>query len=225
MTKLNTVNVGMNKFCGPAVLSILTGKSTDECARVISIISGNYHVTGVEIKDLLRAADRLGFDQVPCTAAGSLYGTLVMHSNNDGMYIFTLPNHFVCIEVNNRKIYFCDNHTKEPMPAASSARLLQKVLAVHKVIKRPEIVIPPKPVLPKPEPEPVAERPLIHILRGGTLEIDEQRGVIYFHDADGTTVLRICRLPKPIPDPYNNNGDTLLDITHMIGASWKDKEI
>lgn len=223
MTKLNAVNIGMNKFCGPAVLSILTGKSTDECARVISSINGQYRVEGVLLTDLLRAADKLGFDQVPKPSGNSLYSTLVMHSGNDGMYIFTLPNHYVCIEVKNKAIYFCDNHTKEPMPAASSARLLQKVLSVHQVIKRPEVVIPPRP--PAPKPEPVEERkPTTHLLRGGTLEIDERRGVIYFHDADGVTVLRICRLPAPIPDPYDNNGDTLLDITHMIGTSWKGKE-
>lgn len=59
------------------------------------------------------------------------------------MYIITLPNHFAAIEVNNKQIYFCDNHTKEPIPAAASARLLQKVLAVNKVFKRPETIIPP----------------------------------------------------------------------------------
>lgn len=223
MTNLNAVNIGQNKYCGPAVLSILTGKSTDECARVISSINGQYRVEGVLLNDLLRAADRLGFDQRSMPVGNSLYGTLVMHSNNDGMYIFTLPNHYVCIEVKNKKIYFCDNHTKEPMPAGSSARMLQKVLSVHQVIKRPDVVIPPKPVVPNPEPVK-KEKPLTHILKGGTLEIDERRGVIYFHDADGITVLRICHLPKPIPDPYDNNGDNLLDITHMIGASWKDKE-
>lgn len=33
----------------------------------------------------------------------------------------------------------------------------------------------------------------------GNLEIDRQRGVIYFHLKDGSTKLRICRLPIPIP--------------------------
>lgn len=140
MTKLHAVSVGMNKFCGPAVLSILTGKSTDECARVISSINGQYRVEGVQLNDLLRAADKLGFDQKAYDASGSLYMTLTRLVNDDGMYIVTVPNHFVAIEVSEKKIYFCDNHTKEPMPAASSARMLQKVLGVHKVIKRP----PPK---------------------------------------------------------------------------------
>lgn len=36
----------------------------------------------------------------------------------------------------------------------------------------------------------------------GQLEIDEKRGVIYFHDRDsGHSVLRISGLPVPIPTP------------------------
>jgi hypothetical protein len=56
----------------------------------------------------------------------------------------------------------------------------------------------------------------------GKLEIDAERGVIYFHATDPkvveklgfVTVLRICRLPTPIPT------DKFLDITHMHGTDW-----
>lgn len=52
----------------------------------------------------------------------------------------------------------------------------------------------------------------------GVLEVDHDRGVIYFHSAEtGWTVLRICRLPKPVP-PVSE----MLDVTHMTGASWGD---
>ena len=52
----------------------------------------------------------------------------------------------------------------------------------------------------------------------GALEIDHDRGVIYFHDEHGKTIFRICRLPKPIPqiDDWHD----LLDVTHMTGVSW-----
>lgn len=151
MTNLKPVKEGFNKFCGPAVLSILTGKSTDECAAVISRINGQYNVTGVLINDLLRAADRLGFDQIPVEPSGSLYRTLTSLVNKDGMYIVTIPKHFVCIEIKDKKIYFCDNHTKEPIPAASSARLSMPVLMMHKVIERPKPIViePPEPPKPK----------------------------------------------------------------------------
>jgi len=58
----------------------------------------------------------------------------------------------------------------------------------------------------------------------GILEIDQNRGVIYFHSNEhGNTPLRICSLPKPIPDS-SLNFTIGLDITHMIGCNWKDKD-
>lgn len=61
----------------------------------------------------------------------------------------------------------------------------------------------------------------------GILEIDHERGVIYFHlteeqdvmDRKVVTPLRICRLPKPIPEIK----DRSLDITHMIGCDWRSE--
>lgn len=147
MTNLNTV-MGMNKFCGPAVLAVLTGKTTDECARVISSVNGAYKVEGVLLSHLMKAADKLGFDNQAVLGGNTLYSTLVRLAKSDGMYIVTVPNHFVAIEVKEGKAYFCDNHTKEPIPAGSSARLLQQVLNVNKVFKRPDTVIEkPKPVV------------------------------------------------------------------------------
>lgn len=61
----------------------------------------------------------------------------------------------------------------------------------------------------------------------GQLEIDHDRGVIYFHLSDQeevmdrgvVTALRICSLPRPIPQVK----ERLLDITHMHGCDWKDE--
>lgn len=138
MSQLNTVNMGQNRYCGPAVLSILTGKSTDECARVISSINGKYVIEGIELKHLLEAADRLGFDCESISPSSTLFGSLVKLCHNDGIYIVTVTKHFIVIEVENGKIYFNDNHVKEPMPAASSARLQQSCKAIHKITKRRE---------------------------------------------------------------------------------------
>lgn len=56
----------------------------------------------------------------------------------------------------------------------------------------------------------------------GILEIDQERGVIYFHSIDtGGSLLRICRLPKPIPNPLHGSMPEMLDITHMHGTSWE----
>jgi len=136
-TNLNNLNQGMNEFCGPAVLSILTGRSIDECAIVIGSIRGNYKVKGVLLNDLLMALDKLGYDQIPTPHGNTLFSTLTMLANEDGIYIVSLRKHYVIIEVLDRKIYFCDNHTKEPINAASSARLGDEVRYIHKIVKRP----------------------------------------------------------------------------------------
>jgi hypothetical protein len=57
----------------------------------------------------------------------------------------------------------------------------------------------------------------------GELEICHKRGVIYFHTTNeeiaqkygSVTILRICQLPKPIPQ-------RAIDITHMIGLYTAD---
>ena len=138
MTNLKTVKEGFNKYCGPAVLSILTGKSTDECANVIRKVNGQYMIAGVSVPDLLLAAQRLGFDSKRAYAGGTLFGTIAGIAHVDGIYIISTlkPNHFVVIEVVDKKCYFCDNHTKEPIPAASSARFMHKVDSCYKVTQR-----------------------------------------------------------------------------------------
>lgn len=55
----------------------------------------------------------------------------------------------------------------------------------------------------------------------GILEIDGDRGVIYFHANPGQgvvpTPLRICSLPKPIPLVTEMRA---LDVTLGYGADW-----
>jgi hypothetical protein len=154
MTNLKKVNEGQNKYCGPAVLSILTGRSTDECARVVSQINGEYKVKGVSVTDIEKAAERLGFATKRLSPQGSLYRTLISIVSQDGMYIVSSETHYWCIEVKDKKIYFCDNHTKEPIPAGSSARLNNEVKTLTKVTKNysfkeytppPKVIVPPSP--------------------------------------------------------------------------------
>lgn len=55
----------------------------------------------------------------------------------------------------------------------------------------------------------------------GELEIDPNRGVIYFHTSDekiaakygSVSILRICQLPRPIPP-------RAMDITFEYGCNW-----
>jgi hypothetical protein len=47
----------------------------------------------------------------------------------------------------------------------------------------------------------------------GELEVDYERGVVYFHDEENRTRLRICRLGK-IPRDFDQ-----IDVTNGVGAS------
>lgn len=141
--KMHSVSEGMNKFCGPAVLSIVTGKNTDECADAISRVSGKYTVTGVTIDNLIKAAKLLRVTIEPMkTNSYMLFGAASQLSYHPpGMYIVLLKGHFVCIEVTaNKQVLFCDNHTKEPIDAASAARMSSKVFGVYKATPREEPV-------------------------------------------------------------------------------------
>jgi hypothetical protein len=101
-------------------------------------------------------------DYIAYESAGSLYATITRYINQDGMYIVSTPTHYVVIEINNKQVFFCDNHTKQPIPAAASARLGHTVVTIHKVWVR-EVV----------EPEP------IHIV-SEVIDVGCSNKIIYF---------------------------------------------
>jgi hypothetical protein len=136
------VKQGQNKFCGPAVLSILTGLDTDDAERAIQKATGIKHqIKGVLVTDLIRTikAQGLEVEQQSLPFIGSsLFRVCHVAYNNPGIYMVELPRHVVAIEVDkNKQIYFCDNHTKEHINIESSARLGQKVTGLWKIRIRP----------------------------------------------------------------------------------------
>lgn len=141
-TKLNTIVFGVNEYCGPSVLSALTGKTTDECAEVISHLTGRNVIKGVQMDVLIKALERLRFDcekmNVP---AHTVFGTLNAISGVNGLYIIGVPGHVVAVEVAHPKIYLIDNHTKQAISASASARLSQKVDGLYRVKDRGEKVL------------------------------------------------------------------------------------
>src|SRR3990167_10550098 len=100
MTSLKEVNFGVNKYCGPAVLSALTGRSTDECASVISRISGKTVIKAVEIQHLIKTFNKLRFDCIRVSFTGyTLFGTLNFLAKQEGCYIILIPHHIIAVEV------------------------------------------------------------------------------------------------------------------------------
>ena len=142
MTSLHEINFGINQFCGPSVMSALTGKSTDECAAVISAVSGRQEIRAVAMPHLIEAFKRLKFDMKQIDKAGySLFGNLTALSNKEGMYIVLVPRHVVAVEVTkNHQLWLVDNHSKQPLPAESSARLSQRCEGVYKITEMPKPV-------------------------------------------------------------------------------------
>lgn len=125
---------GMNRYCGPAVLSALTGKSTDTCAAVISAISGKNVIKSVQVEHLVEAFKRLNFEtQEVCPVSRTLYGNISFMINRDGNYIIVVPEHVVAVTITDKQAFFIDNHTKEPINAIASARLTQEVKRIIKI--------------------------------------------------------------------------------------------
>lgn len=139
MTNLKDIQFGLNKYCGPAFLSALTGKDTDECAKVLSEVSGKREIKAIEVEYLIKALNRLRFSVVKEKLfAHSLYGNLCQLAKKDGLYMIIVPHHVVGVEVKDSKIYLVDNATQVPIDAAASARLTQRVDFAYKVTPKPE---------------------------------------------------------------------------------------
>ena len=57
----------------------------------------------------------------------------------------------------------------------------------------------------------------------GTLEIDHERGVVYFHsDATGTTRLRLSMLPTPVPPVLDAPADLIFPAT-MLDVNFQER--
>lgn len=131
---MEIIKFGENKYCGPSVMSAICGITTDEAAAIISGITGKKRVISVYESHLVAAFHKVGYKteklQVTShTVFGSLFNL------KDGIYVYTVPRHYIAIEVNGNHRYICDNHTKSPINASASARLSQKVVSMFRVWK------------------------------------------------------------------------------------------
>lgn len=135
MTSLNEIKFERNIFCAPAVMSAVTGLSTLECAKAISVFTHQQpeRIRGVYLRDLESAFRHLGWKATRKPEGTTLYMTIGRYINEDGIYIIMVPHHFIVIEIKNKSVYLVDNHTKSPISAANSARLSQRVFTVTKI--------------------------------------------------------------------------------------------
>lgn len=135
MTKLHSITPGINQFCGPAVISALTGMSVDDCANAISRVNGKTIIKAVDIADIIKTLKNLRFEVTEQRVqATTLFGIINILSAVDGIYIIGVPKHVIAIRVENNQVLICDNHTKTPIDARGSARLSQKVDVILKCV-------------------------------------------------------------------------------------------
>lgn len=140
-SNLNSINFGLNQYCGPSVLSALTGRSTDECAAVLSAVSGKTTIKAIDMKYIIEAVKKLRFDISQISSPSqTLFGTLSFLSHHEGLYLILVPRHIVAVEVSLGRIYLVDNHSKSPVNAAGSARLTQRVEQLYKVTPKEQPV-------------------------------------------------------------------------------------
>lgn len=140
---IGNVNEDGNKFCGPAVVSIIAGIGTIEAAKLFAKRRRNNprpeSITYVYVNEIVDVLSELGFKVERVTSGPSIGSSLffvLCTLNEAGVYVFNVPRHVIVIEITkDGKRYFCDNHTKKPMNASSSARLSQRVLQMIKVTK------------------------------------------------------------------------------------------
>lgn len=135
---LNNIKFGDNNMCVPSVISAITGISTDEAAARIAALRGTSpeSVRAVWPKEAEKVLNQLGYACHYVRPLGSLYMTcMYLSTRGNNIYYIGVPHHAVCIEVNDNKVYFLDNHTKQPMNAAASARLMQKVNHIWKIVR------------------------------------------------------------------------------------------
>lgn len=206
MTNLKDINFGLNQYCGPAVLSAFTGMSTDECATVISQISGKAEIKAVEVSHLIRALEKLRFEvKREGYVKYSLYMLFINIITHDGLYLILIPDHFIAVEVKDKKIYLIDNHSKYPIDAGSSARLTQRVVMVYKVTPRKP------PVYLGPEYE------ILHYNK--TLVINQ---INRYEDKKDDNKAELGRFRYMDYEELKNIQDKLnLTINHLIGVESK----
>lgn len=142
---MNPIQFGSNRFCGPSVISAITGLNTDAVVREVNKLRNKSFFTPVrgmymhELQAILTKLD----SNIKTEMQGEQYKRqslfrLLFHLP-DGLYILQVPGHFILIESETKdgitKKYILDNHTKVPINLGSSARLQQEVVLVVKVCK------------------------------------------------------------------------------------------
>lgn len=134
---MNNVQTATNRFCGPAVVSIIAGIDTDKAEKAFQELrDNNVKVRAAYSFEVCEVLHTLGYKTTRCLTScdGRTLFNLLHNLNEPAQYMVFITGHFIVVELTvDRKRYFCDNHTKTPINGGASARLGQQVLGTWKV--------------------------------------------------------------------------------------------
>ena len=147
MVKIKPVNnttSDTNRYCGPAVISAVTGMTTGEAARLIRHVSGQRKVTGSHTFHVLRAMSLCNIQNVKTTVttkptlAQWLKGSKDIRTSGR-VFLIVAGNHFQLVE---GRRYVC-GRTRDIVSVRSKyVKRRCRVETVHELINEGKIQIP-----------------------------------------------------------------------------------
>jgi hypothetical protein len=125
--------IGGNRWCGPGALAILTGKDTDETARLLREVSGKRAIFGIQQRYMLDVLHREGLRALEI---GQLAQTGPFRKFKGeacpGTYLVIITGHYVVIDTATMEV--CDNMTVYPVPLAKYRRANKRVKRAWRIV-------------------------------------------------------------------------------------------
>ena len=141
---VNNSTSDVNNYCGPAVISAVTGMTTGEAARLIRHVSGQKMVKGSHTFHVLRALSLCNIQNVKTTVvtrptlAQWLKGSKDVRTSGR-VYLIVAGNHFQLVE---GRRYVC-GRTRDIVSVRSKlVKRRCRVETVHELISEGKIIIP-----------------------------------------------------------------------------------
>ncbi len=122
--------IGSNRWCGPGALAILTGKTTDETARLLRDVSGKRAIMRIADRHMLVAMSKLG---LRWDIQGPQRGTLRNFTGSGpAIYLIVITGHYVVVDTSTMEV--CDNRTVYPVPLAKYSQANKHVKEAWRMI-------------------------------------------------------------------------------------------
>ena len=141
---VNNTSSDTNRYCGPAVISAVTGMTTGEAARLIRHVSGQKMVKGSHTFHVLRALSLCNIQNVKTTVVTRPTLAQWLKSSKDvrtsgRVYLIVAGNHFQLVE---GRRYVC-GRTRDIVSVRSKyVKRRCRVETVHELISEGRIIIP-----------------------------------------------------------------------------------